>query len=219
MRQLALPFVHHAPLTAADFLAAPSNQAALSFLSADPSQWPSHRLWLWGQAGCGKTHLLHLWTSRRGSNAARLEAACVRRIAADGILPATGGLAIDDADQIHDDTALLHLLNIAAEREVPLVLASRTSPARLNVAVPDLASRLRATLTAGIEPPEDDLLDALLARLLADRQLAVSPNVLRFLRLRLPREPDALRQAAADLDVASLEGRRPITVPLAAALF
>ena len=216
MRQLALAFTHRPRLDQAAFLPAASNAAALAFLAADPAAWP-HRLWLWGPAGCGKTHLLHLWTGRRSPDAALLEAAAIPRLAIDGALPAAS-LAIDGADAIGDEHALLHILNIAAERHVPLVLASRISPARIEATLPDLASRLRATLAVEIGPPEDELLDALLGRLLADRQLAVHPAVGRYLRTHLPREPDILRRAVERLDAASLEGRRPITIGLAQAL-
>jgi chromosomal replication initiation ATPase DnaA len=217
MRQLALPFVLGSRFEA-DFLAAPSNETARRYLEGDPADWPHQRLFLWGPPATGKTHLLHRWTARR-PGAVFIEAAAVAHIAADGILPGRAGLAIDDIDQVPRDDALLHVLNIAAERRVPVLLAARESPGRSAFALPDLASRLRATLTAPIAPPEEELLDALLARLLAERQLAVSPAVIRYLRLRLPREPAAMREAAARLDAASLAAHRPVTVPLAASLF
>jgi chromosomal replication initiation ATPase DnaA len=39
--------------------AAPSNGAALAWLERT-ADWPDHRLTLWGEPGCGKTHLLRL---------------------------------------------------------------------------------------------------------------------------------------------------------------
>ena len=216
MRQLALPFVHRAARSPSNILAAPSNRDALAFAASDPAGWPFLRLWVWGPAACGKTHLLHLWTARR-AGAVLIEAAAIPSIAHDGALPAAG-VAIDDADQVRDEAALLHVLNIAAERRIPLVLASRPSPARLAAALPDLASRLRATLAVEIGEPDDELLDALLVRLLADRQLPATPALIRYLRVRLPREPGALRQAAALLDEASLAGHRRLTTSLAASL-
>ena len=216
-RQLALPFVHRSPFSVDGPIPSRSNETARALLAAGPTEWPSCRLCVWGPPGCGKTHLLHHWIGGR-PGAVLVEAAAIPLLAEDGLLPGAA-LAIDDADQVAHETALLHVLNTAAERRVPLVLAARTSPARLRVTLPDLASRLRATLAAAIEPPEDDLLDALLARLLADRQLAVPPAVLRYMRQRLPREPEALREAAALLDHAALAGRRPVTLALAAHLF
>jgi chromosomal replication initiation ATPase DnaA len=209
-RQLALPFAHRPEFGAADLLAAPSNADALAWL-ARTDTWPQRRLALWGEAGCGKTHLLNLWAARSG--AALLFGPAVRPAPP----PAGRPIAVDDADAA-DEHALLHLLNTAAEDGQPVLLAARAPPARWPVALPDLASRLRAVTAVGIGPAEDDLLRALLARLLAERQLAVPAAVQDWLLLRLPRTPAALRAAAARLDRAALATGRPVTRPLAAAV-
>jgi chromosomal replication initiation ATPase DnaA len=98
---------------------------------------------------------------------------------------------------------------------MPLLLAARTPPSRWAIRLPDLASRLRAVTAVEIRPPEDELLRALLARLLADRQLRPEEPVLDWLLARLPRSAAALREAVALLDEAALAARRDITVPLA----
>ncbi|MDA8253677.1 MAG: chromosomal replication initiator DnaA, partial [Rhodospirillales bacterium] len=97
-------------------------------------------------------------------------------------------------------------------------LAGRTPPARWPVALPDLASRLRATAAVEIRPAEDELLRALLARLLAERQIAVSEAVQAWLLARLPRTPAAVREAAARLDRAALAAGGPISRAVAAAV-
>jgi chromosomal replication initiation ATPase DnaA len=81
--------------------------------------------------------------------------------------------------------------------------------------LPDLSSRLRAIAPVEIGPPGDDLLAALLMRLIADRQLAVSQVVQDWLLLRLPRSPAALREAVARLDRESLVSGHAITRALA----
>jgi chromosomal replication initiation ATPase DnaA len=208
--QLPLPFPHHPTYTAADFLAAPSNEAALAWLERT-EQWPEHRLALWGAAGCGKTHLLRLWAGRRGAtllaSAARLGLPPV---------PTSGGIAIDDADAIGEEAGLLHLLNAAREAKLPVVLAARTAPARWPVHLPDLGSRLRAITAVEILPPEEALLRALLLRLLSDRQLAVTPGLQQWLLVRLPRSPAALREAVARLDRAALAAGGAINRAVAA---
>jgi chromosomal replication initiation ATPase DnaA len=84
------------------------------------------------------------------------------------------------------------------------------------VRLPDLASRLRAVTSVEIKPPEDSLRCALLLRLLADRQLAVRPDVQDWLLLRLPRSPAALREAVARLDQAALAAGGTVTRTIAA---
>lgn len=208
-RQLPLPFRHAPEYAAPDFLAAPSNEAALAWLAQTPD-WPERRLLLWGDAGCGKTHLLHIWTQRTG--AALIAGPDLRGL----VTPPPYGLAVDDASLVPDERALLHLLNACRDAGVPVLMAAATPPARWATRLPDLASRLRATTAIGIAPPDDDLLHPLLLRLLADRQLIVAPAVQEWLLRRLPRTPAAIRAAVATLDKAALAAGRPITRPLAA---
>jgi len=208
--QLPLPFPHEPTYAAADFLEAPSNEAALTWLDRTPD-WPDHRLALWGEAGCGKTHLVRLWAGRRG--AALLTGPHLHGLPA---LPPPGGVALDNADAMAEEPALLHLLNAAREARLPVLLAARTPPARWPVRLPDLASRLRAVTAVVIMPPEESLLRALLLRLLSDRQLAVRPDLQDWLLLRLPRSPAALREAVDRLDRAALAAGGAVTRPLAA---
>ena len=58
----------------------------------------------------------------------------------------------------------------------------------------------------------------MLARLLADRQLAVAPALQDWLLLRLVRTPAALREAVLRLDRAELRQRGRITKALAASV-
>lgn len=206
LRQFALPFPHRPAYAADAFLAAPSNADALAWLDRTPD-WPCRRLALWGEAGCGKTHLLHRWAERSG--AALL---CPAALQAE---PPSRPVALDDAD-LAPERKLLHFLNAAAELRLPVLLAGRAPPARWKLAVPDLASRLRATVAVQIRPAGDPLLHALLARLLAERQLAVPEPVQATLLARLPRHPAALRDAVARLDRLTLATGRRVTRSLAA---
>lgn len=208
--QLILPFPWSQRFAAVDFLAAPCNAAALTWL-ARTSDWPGGRLALWGEAGNGKTHLLHVWAEATG-------AALWRAPTLNGlpVLPSSGGIALDEADRAADEKALLHLLNAAGEAGMPVLLAGRTPPSRWQTQLPDLASRLRAVTAVKLDPPDDELLRALLARLLRERQLAVAETVHEWLLRRLPRTPAALRAAVARLDDAGLASGSPITRVLAA---
>ncbi len=200
MKQLALPLEFEQNYDAADFLAADSNADAMAWLAS--ADWPQLRLALYGPEGSGKTHLLRIWAERHAADV----------VAGPALVsaPPDRPLAIDDADAAPERT-LLHVLNAAAEAGLPVLLAARTPPARWPVALPDLASRLRAVTAVGIAAAEDTLLQALLARLLAARRLAVAAPLQDYLRLRLPRTPAAIRAAAAGLDRLSLMDGRPAT--------
>ena len=210
-RQLVLPFAPVAAHYQADaFLEGPSNEAARRWL-ADPAAWPLGRLALCGEAGTGKTHLLHGWAEQH--QATWLDGAGLRGLAQCG-----GTLAIDDADLAPQPETLLHVLNEAAAAGSPVLLAGRLPAARWPVALPDLRSRLRATVSVELEQPDDGLLRALFARLLAERQLAVSRAVQEWLLCRLPRNGSALREAACRLDHAALAAGRAVDYRLAAVM-
>jgi chromosomal replication initiation ATPase DnaA len=208
-RQFALPFESEAPYAAAHFFPSTCNAEALAWLD-DVSAWPSLRLAVHGAEGTGKTHLLHYFAARH--RAALLPATAVRRFAPPPDAPALG---IDDADGIVDAEALLHLLNAAAERGMPVLLTGRAAPAHWDFKLPDLVSRLRASAAVALNDLDDDLLKALLARLLSDRQMAVPERMQNFLLARLPRTGHALREAAARLDRYSLADGRAVTQNMA----
>ena len=209
-RQLALELAPEPAYTAADFIATPGNQEARAWLTR-PEAWPHGRLALWGEAGEGKTHLLRLWADASG--AARLAGPRLRALPSP---PLPARIALDDADLCPDETMLLHLLNLAAEQGTLVLLAGRAPPARWPVRLPDLASRLRATLAVRVGPTDETSLAALLARLIAARQLVVPDPVQAWLLARLPRHPAALREVVARLDRAALAARAPIGRALAA---
>jgi chromosomal replication initiation ATPase DnaA len=208
-RQRTLPFPFAQSYAPEDFFPGESNAAALAWLE-EPAAWPSLRLAVHGGEGTGKTHLLRYFAGRHG--AAVMAASALLRFAPPPDAPALG---IDDADQAADAEALLHVLNAAAERGMPVLLTGRTAPAQWPFALPDLVSRLRAMPSVGLLPPDDALLRAMLARLLAERQIAVSERVQEFLLARLPRTGNALREAAARLDCYSLAEGRAVTTKLA----
>jgi chromosomal replication initiation ATPase DnaA len=209
-RQFALPFPQDAQYAPEAFLPGDANEDALAWL-ARPEMWPFGRLAVYGEAGAGKTHLLHLFAAR--ARAALLPAEALRPFTA---LPQAAALAIDDADTVADPRALLHLLNSAAEAGMMVLLAGRSPPSQWRVGLPDLASRLRAITTVALRLPEDDLLRALLARLLAERQLVVPERVQQYLLTHLPRTGGALREAAARLDRLALASGGHVTRAMAA---
>ena len=204
MTQLVLPIDREPSFAAADFVADASNEEALRWLAA-PARWPDRRLVLAGPAGTGKTHLLHAtartlgWTVLNGPDLRGLPELPVQ------------GVALDEADIPGEETALLHLMNACAEAKLPLLMAAPSAPSRWRISLADLRSRLAATAVAQLDEPSDALLEALLAKHLADRQLQLDPGLLATLRLRLPRSAAAMAEAVARLDRASLTAGRRLT--------
>jgi chromosomal replication initiation ATPase DnaA len=210
--QLPLDLGQRRPaLGRADFLIAPCNEAAVAWLDRWPL-WPAPALVIHGPPGSGKTHLAQVWEARSGAVA--IDAAALATLTVPEHLGAARAAIIDEVERAAEEP-LLHLYNLVAERGGHLLVVAREPPARAGIALDDLRSRLIAAPTVAVAPPDEALIGALLVKLFADRQLAVSAEAVRYLTLHLERSFAAVQAAVAALDAVSLAERRPITARLA----
>ena len=210
--ELALP-----PPTYAreDFVTAAGNCEALAWLDRWPD-WPAPALALHGPAGCGKTHLGRIWASRASArllDAGDLDGKSVADLAA--IAAASPAVLIERADKA-PERGLFHLYNLMRERRGHMLLISQEPPARWSIALPDLASRLRAAPAVAVAPPDDELLGSIILKQLADRQLHAGAGVVQYLVSHMERSADAARRVVAALDRKALAERREIDRRLAA---
>jgi len=198
-----------------DFVVAASNREALAWLDRWPD-WPAPALALSGPAGSGKTHLGRIW-------AARAAAALVEGVDLEGksvpdltaLSNASAAIVIEHANRA-PERALFHLYNLMRERRGHLLLVSEAPPAHWRIALPDLASRLRAAPAVAVAPPDDELLGSIILKQLADRQLHTGAGVVQYLVSRMERSGEAARQIVAALDRRALAERREIDRRLAA---
>ena len=215
-RQLVLALDHAESFARDDFLAGPSNAAALALIERWPD-WPDRAMALVGPEGAGKTHLASIWAEASGARV--LSASLLAR----GDLPAalaTGALVLEDLDSSDiDEPALFHLLNLAREERSFLLITAREALTALPVTIGDLASRLRAVPAVTLDAPDDALLRAVLVKLAADRQMAVDEALVNYLATRIERSFAAAGLAIARLDEEAIRQQRPVTRALAAELF
>ena len=211
-RQLALDLDYRAALGREDFLVSQVNAAAVEALDSWP-RWSQQALAIAGPAGAGKSHLVEVWRSASGGG--RVAAADLSE--ADMASAAQSqALAVEDVDRgIGDERVLFHLLNLARETRLSLLLTTRALPGGIEITLPDLRSRLRGMALVRIEPPDEPLLRALLVKLFADRQQIVPLNVIEYVIPRIERSAEAARRFVKALDQRALEKRREITRPLA----
>jgi chromosomal replication initiation ATPase DnaA len=124
---------------------------------------------------------------------------------------------VEDADRLGEQQSrLFHLLNLLAETGGSLLLTACTFPDRWGVTLPDLLSRLRRAMVAEISRPDDDLIRAVLVKLLVDRQLMIEMSVIDYVLTRLEPTLAAVRRLVDSLDREALSRGRRITRPIAA---
>lgn len=210
--ELALP-----PPTYAreDFVVAGGNREALAWVDRWPN-WPAPALALSGPTGCGKTHLARIWAARVGAvvvDGADLEGKSVADLS--DMVVATPKIVLEGADRAPERT-LLHLYNLLRERGGYLLLTSTLPPAHWSIALPDLASRLRAAPAVALAPPDDELLGSIILKQLGDRQLHVGAGVVQYLVSHMERSAEAARRVVAALDRRGLIEKREIDRRLAA---
>jgi chromosomal replication initiation ATPase DnaA len=214
-RQLALALGFRESFAREDFLAGPSNAAALGLIERWPD-WPARAVALVGPEGSGKSHLAAIWAKAAG---ARLIAGHAIEPSGVPMAVATGTLVIEDLRAgACEEAALFHLLNLAREEGAFVLITARTAPTGWTVGLRDLASRLRALPAITLAPPDDALLRAVLIKLFADRQLAVDEGLIGYLASRIERSFAAAREVVAELDREAMRQRRDVNRTLAAEL-
>ncbi|MEM7470764.1 MAG: DnaA/Hda family protein [Pseudomonadota bacterium] len=210
--QLAFPLPIKTALGRDNFFVSAANQLAVATLE-DAALWPNGKLILCGPVASGKTHLACVWAGEAGA-----------RIVAATALPtldlgqgALGPLVVEDIDQLaaSEETTLFHLHNLMLAEGRPLLMTTTRPPGQLDIALPDLMSRLQGTALVTLDAPDDALLSVVLCKLFADRQITISGGLLDYILPRLERSFAAARAFVDEMDRRALSEGKPIGKRLA----
>ena len=205
MRQLLLDFAQ-APAPTFDNFVPGRNAEPLAAVRAALSAIPERVLYLWGETGAGKSHLLRAFAAARpGARYVRGE---------DYLGTESGGvLVLDDAERLAEARQVA-LFNAFNERAFELIVVSAHAAPKDVALRRDLATRLATGLTYWLQPLTDDEKREALAAHARARGFALTGEVASYLLTHARRDMPSLMQALDALDRYSLETGRPITVPL-----
>ncbi|MDR2000614.1 MAG: DnaA regulatory inactivator Hda [Zoogloeaceae bacterium] len=171
-------------------------------------------VYLWGPAGCGKSHLLAATAAAAaGHRPAHFFAAA--DIGSDIVTAPRMLLAIDDAQQLGDaaQIALFRVFNAARLAGLTLILAGDEPPARLRLRE-DLRTRIGQAMIYEMKTLSDAEKSAALTRHALMRGMKVDIGLIHYLLSRGRRDLPSLMAVLDSLERATLEQQRPATLPL-----
>lgn len=189
MSQIALPLEPISSPEQGGYLVTAANADVHRHLQ-NWSDWPHHTLILTGPAVSGKSAMATAFAAE------------------------SGGLYLDDACD-HEDVEIFHLWNRANSEQRPLLLVSARPVAQWGINLPDLQSRLAASLHLDIGAPDQAMIDGLFQKYFAIRGLTISEDALRYLEKRMIRSYAMVRQLAGKMDALAIESKKPINLAIA----
>jgi DnaA family protein len=208
MRQLLLDFTHAPAPRFENFVPGRNAELLDALKAAARGGGPERVLYLWGDAGSGKTHLLKAFAGECVARHARYVPAA--EFVAQDLPPL---LAIDDIERL-GEAEQVALFNAFNERAFAfLLVAAHAAPRDVSLRR-DLATRLATGITFRVLPLTDEEKRAALAAHASARGFDLAADVAGYLLTHARRDMPSLMQALDVLDRYSLETGRPVTLPL-----
>ena len=189
MSQIGLPLDIASAGKDSSYIVTPTNAEAHGHLQ-NWQDWPNLTAILIGDHGAGKSAMARQFERN------------------------SGGYVVDNAAGMLDDD-LFHLWNRARQEQRPLLLISSQPVSRWNVELPDLQSRLAASLLIEIGPPDEEMIAGLFQKYFELRGLSISEDALSYLGKRIERSYQIVQLLSQKMDKLAIERKRPITRAIA----
>jgi DnaA family protein len=188
MKQLALGISPPPQPTLDNFVPGANAELVARLREFQAGDFPEIVLYLWGDPGSGKSHLLQ---------------ACA------------GVHVVDDVERLNEASqiGLFNAINEANQSGGKVLVAGNAPPAQLPLRE-DLKSRLAWGLVYQVKPLSDDERAEFLRAEAARRGMRVPEEVIGYLLTHVRRDLSTLGAILDELDRASLEKQRQITLPL-----
>lgn len=172
-------------------------------------------VYIWGPQGSGRTHLLRAALAAADAVGRRVVMVAGEEAGAELPCPPGGLLIVDDVDRLDDtaQVALFRAFNSARLAGLALLLAGPAAPLELKLRE-DLRTRIGQALVYHVKPLSDEEKAATLHSQASQRGLRVEEGVIGYMLRHTARDLPSLMAVLDALDRASLERKRPVTVPL-----
>ncbi|MEE9259172.1 MAG: DnaA/Hda family protein [Nitrospinaceae bacterium] len=234
-RQIILDFPSGPEYSFSNFIVSKGSRFAVNAakqITSDESV-PYNTLYLFGDKGLGKTHLLmsignHLAEHRPEKKVLYVHGAeFVRNIEEGDASAANQTLSklldvdfflLDDVDRISGKRTpqekLYHIYNSLTEKNRKIVFAGGQNPERLGDTEDYLKSRFKWGMTAEIKPIDDATTAKILSKLGLDAGLSVPDKVVEYLLARIPRDFPSIKNAVEKINHESYVQKRKVTLAM-----
>ena len=115
----------------------------------------------------------------------------------------------------YDQEKIFHIVNNCILNNSKILITSDTKINEINFEFNDLSSRLKTFSNLEINQPNDEMLLAILTKLLVERQFIIKSNeIFEYIIRRVDRTYQGINDIVKKLDILSLEKKRQLTIPL-----
>ena len=203
--QLILKFPEHRAYKKEDFYVSPSNEEAFDFISSWP-KWIKRIINIFGPAGSGKSHLASILKSKTK---------CLEILPKDlnediiSEFKTKEVLIIENFNERISEQLLFSLWNTALQDNKYFLINSIKPISSYKFKLPDLTSRIKSSLSIGINLPSDDLISAIIAKNFSDKQIIVEEKHIDYIIKRIDRSYEKISQFILTLDRYSLKKGSP----------
>ncbi|MEA1890015.1 MAG: DnaA regulatory inactivator Hda [Pseudomonadota bacterium] len=181
-------------------------------------------LFIWGESGGGKSHLLNSCYRLAEENEQKPWFISLSDLSAEQSSEALLSdlndhdiYLIDGLDNIAGmaewEEKLFQLCNLARDKNKSIIISAIKPPTSLALGLRDLVTRLMSGLTYQVLPLGDEQKITALQERASDRGFEISEGAVKFILNRYRRETGNLFKILDQIDQASLEQKRLITIP------
>ena len=208
LNQLLLDFDIKTNFNDHDYYVSDSNFFAFNLIDKWPS-WEKRILNISGEKFSGKTHLANIFKSKSSAfflNESQINDDAFKKI------KLYESIIVDGFSNTIDERLIYSIFNLVDQDSKYLLINSETPLGESNFELPDLASRSKNLLHAKIEPPDDDLIFAIILKNFSDRQIKLEKKIIEFIINRIDRSYGKISEFIYKIDELSLKKKKPINL-------
>ena len=213
MNQLGLPISLNSSMLLENFVA---NEELLRLINQLFLNQKSSELYIYGASGSGKTHVLQgtvLKSLADDKNALYID--CSDSLP-EHLVEFIDQISLISFDNVHliakeNEEIFFDLFNRARQSEVNILVSGDSLPVELRV-MKDIKTRLSLTAVFKLEELNDELTVMVIDSQMIERNLKIDSKVYKYLFKNVSRDLKLLLSTLDDLDKASLQSKKPISI-------